>query len=61
MGMNFVPLRCHSEYSFLHGAVRLEPLLGRAARQGLGALGVAELGGMYGMVQFYVKAREFNI
>jgi len=61
MATSFVPLRCRSNYSFLHGAAKIEQLLEHAARSGLGALGLADLGGLYGAVQFVVKAREFNI
>jgi len=59
--MSFVPLRCRSNYSFLHGAATLDELLERAARQGTGALGLADLGGLYGAIQFFLKAKEYNI
>ena len=61
MVTNFVPLRCRSNYSFLHGVCRIDQLLDRAARTGIGALGLAELGGLYGTIQFYQKALEYSI
>ncbi len=61
MDTSFVPLRCRSNYSFLHGAATLDGLLERAARQGLGALGLADLGGLYGAIQFYQESKDYNI
>ncbi len=61
MVTSFVPLRCRSNYSFLHGVSRIEELLERAARSGIGALGLADLGGLYGAVQFYQSAKEHSI
>jgi DNA-directed DNA polymerase III PolC len=61
MVTSFVPLRCRSNYSFLHGAATIEALLEQAARQGTGALGLADLGGLYGAIQFYIKASDYSI
>ncbi len=61
MVTNFVPLRCRSNYSFLHGVCRIDQLLDRAARNGIGALGLAESGGLYGTIRFYQKALEYSI
>lgn len=61
MATSFVPLRCRSDYSFLHGVATLDQLLERAAREGMGALGLADLGGLYGAIQFYKKSIEYNI
>ncbi len=61
MATNFVHLRCRSSYSFLHGVCTIEALLEQAARRGMGAVGIADLGGLYGMIEFYCKAREYNI
>jgi DNA-directed DNA polymerase III PolC len=40
---------------------KIEQLLEHAARHGMGTLGLADLGGLYGAVQFVMKAREFDI
>ncbi len=61
MVTSFVPLRCRSNYSFLHGAATLDRLLERAARQGMASLGLADLGGLYGAIQFYKKAKDYSI
>jgi len=53
MVTNFVPLRCRSNYSLLHGASTIDALLDRAAQEGIGSLGIAELGGLYGAIEFY--------
>ncbi len=61
MATNFVPLRCRSNFSFLHGVCTIDALLEQAARQGMGAVGIADIGGLYGTIQFYCKAQEYNI
>jgi DNA-directed DNA polymerase III PolC len=61
MVTSFVPLHCRSNYSFLHGGATLDQLLGHAAREGMGALGLADLSGLYGAIQFLIKAKEYNI
>ena len=61
MDTSFVPLRCRSNYSFLHGAATLDSLLEHAARHGMAAIGLADLGGLYGVIQFYMKAKEYSI
>lgn len=61
MVTNFVPLRCRSNYSLLHGASTIDNLLDMAAREGAGALGLADLGGLYGAIEFNRKAKEHNI
>ncbi len=61
MATNFVPLRCRSNYSFLHGVCTIDALLEQAARQGMGAIGLADLGGLYAAIEFYRKAQEYNI
>ena len=61
MVTNFVPLRCRSNYSLLYGASTIDALLDRAAREGMGSLGLAELAGLYGAIEFYIKAKEHNV
>ena len=58
MGMNYVPLRCRSNFSFLHGPVALDRLLEAGKNLGHKALGLADINGLYGAVQFYAKAKE---
>ena len=61
MGMNYVPLRCRSNFSFLHGPVTLDRLLTAAESLGYRALGLTDIDGLYGAVQFYGKAKEKGI
>jgi DNA polymerase III subunit alpha len=61
MVTSFVPLRCRSNYSLLHGAAKVESLLERAARQGMASLGLADLGGLYGAIQYFKASRDYNI
>jgi DNA-directed DNA polymerase III PolC len=39
----------------------VDALLDRAAQEGTGSLGLAELGGLYGAIEFYIKAKDHNI
>jgi len=58
--MDFVHLHVHTEFSFLDGAARHDELLARAKALGMPALAVTDHG-LYGVVRFYQKAREFGI
>lgn len=59
--MNYVPLRCHSNFSFLYGPVDLDRLLDGATRLGYKAVGLTDIDGLYGAVEFYTKASQNNI
>ncbi len=58
---NFVHLHCHSEYSLLDGAARINEMVDRAAKLGMPALAVTDHGTMFGLIDFYRKAREAGI
>ncbi len=53
----FVHLRLHSEYSIVDGMVRVSAAVARAAKDGMPALAMTDLGNLFGMVKFYSKAR----
>lgn len=59
--MSFVHLRIHSEYSFLRGACRLEPLVARAAELGMPALALTDYGVLHGAVRFTEIARRYGV
>src|SRR3984957_13777133 len=65
MGMfnssDFVHLHCHSEFSLLDGANRLDPLIERAAELGMPALALTDHGVMFGAADFYSKCLTHNI
>lgn len=50
--MSFVHFRVHSEYSFLRGACRLEPLVLRARELGMPAVALTDYGVLHGAVRF---------
>jgi DNA polymerase-3 subunit alpha len=51
--MSFVHLHCHSEYSLLDGAVRVEDLIKKAKEFGMPAVALTDHGNLYGAVPFY--------
>jgi DNA polymerase-3 subunit alpha len=57
----FVHLRLHSEYSVLDGIVRLDEAIAAAAADGMPALGLTDLGNMFGLVKFYKEARSRGV
>ncbi len=57
----FVHLHCHSHYSLLDGAARLDGLVGRAKEFGMPALALTDHGNLYGALEFYQKAMKEGI
>jgi DNA polymerase-3 subunit alpha len=51
--MSFVHLHCHSEYSLLDGAIRVEDLIRKAKEFGMPAVALTDHGNLYGAVPFY--------
>ncbi|HZT43752.1 MAG TPA: DNA polymerase III subunit alpha [Chthonomonadaceae bacterium] len=58
---DFVHLHCHSEFSLLDGANRLDPLITRAAELGMPALALTDHGVMYGVAEFYSKCKASGV
>ena len=58
---NFVHLHCHSEYSLLDGAARINDMINRAASLGMPALALTDHGTMFGVIDFYRAAREAGV
>ena len=58
---DFVHLHVHTEYSLLDGAIRIDPLLKRAADFGMNAVAVTDHGTMFGVLEFYAKALAAGI
>jgi DNA polymerase-3 subunit alpha len=58
---DFVHLHCHSEFSLLDGANRLDPLIQRAAELGMPALALTDHGVMYGTADFYSKCKTYGV
>ncbi len=61
MGNRFVHLHCHTNYSLLEGASRIEDLLQAAGEAGMDALAITDSNGMYGVVPFFKAAKESGI
>ena len=58
---NFVHLHVHTQYSLLDGAIRIDPLLKRAADYGMNAVAITDHGTMFGAIEFYEKANKRGI
>lgn len=58
---SFVHLHCHTEFSLLDGAARIEKMVKRAAEQNMPALAITDHGTMFGVIDFYRAAREAGI
>ncbi|MBX9903719.1 MAG: DNA polymerase III subunit alpha [Burkholderiales bacterium] len=57
----FIHLRLHSEYSIVDGIVRVDDALAAAKADGMPALGLTDLGNVFGMVKFYQAARAAGL
>src|SRR3982750_3214478 len=59
--MSFVHLHCHSEYSLLDGANRIEDLIHRAQEFEQPALAITDHGNLHAAWEFQEKARKAKI
>jgi len=57
----FVHLHCHTEYSLLDGANKIEPLLARVRELKQPAVAVTDHGNMFGAIEFYTAAVRHGI
>ncbi len=58
---DFVHLHVHTQYSLLDGAIRIDPLLKRAASFQMISVAITDHGTMYGVIEFYEKAYKAGI
>jgi DNA polymerase III subunit alpha len=58
---DFTHLHLHTQFSLLDGAIRFERLFEMANAFKMGACSITDHGNMYGVVDFYFKAREYGI
>ncbi|GFM37544.1 DNA polymerase III subunit alpha [Desulfovibrio psychrotolerans] len=58
---DFVHLHCHTEYSLLDGAIRLEDLCAKAKDFGMPAVAITDHGNMFGAVYFYTMAQKMGL
>ena len=59
--MSFVHLHCHSEYSLLDGANRIDALLDTAVDMGMPALAITDHGNLHGAWDFHERAGKKGI
>jgi len=58
---SFVHLHCHTEYSTLDGAVRIEAAMKKAKEYGMPALAITDHGNMFGAIEFYQAGNESGV
>jgi len=59
--MEFTHLHTHSHYSLLDGLAKIDQLLDHCQKLKMKALALTDHGSMYGLVEFYQKAKEKGI
>ena len=59
--MAFTHLHVHTEYSLLDGSSKIKELLPRAKELGMDSIAITDHGVMYGVIDFYKKAKEVGI
>ncbi|MDR2488984.1 MAG: DNA polymerase III subunit alpha [Desulfovibrio sp.] len=58
---DFVHLHCHTEYSLLDGAIRIDELCAKAKDFGMPAVAITDHGNLHGALAFYVAARQYGL
>ncbi len=58
---DFVHLHTHTEYSLLDGLTKIPDLLNRTKQLGMDSLAITDHGAMYGVVKFFLKAKEAGV
>jgi DNA polymerase-3 subunit alpha len=61
MPQKFVHLHVHTEYSLLDGMCRIPQLIARTKELGMDSLAITDHGSMYGVIDFYMDAKEAGI
>ena len=57
-GKGFTHLHLHTQYSLLDGAIPAGRLFGRCAELGMDSVAITDHGNMFGVVDYYTKARD---
>ena len=57
--MSFTHLHNHSHYSLLDGATKINLMIERAADLGMNALAITDHGNLFGVLEFYTKAKQY--
>ena len=61
MQQKFTHLHVHTEYSLLDGFTTIDRLMDRVKEKGMDSIAITDHGSMFGVVEFYKKAREKGI
>jgi DNA polymerase-3 subunit alpha len=61
MSGDFVHLHVHTQYSTLDGALKVKDLLKKTAAMGMPAVAITDHANMFGAVQLYKYAKDFNV
>src|SRR5680860_452149 len=59
--MSFVHLHNHTHYSLLDGLTKIDEMVNFAKEQGSPAIAITDHGNMYGVIEFYQKAKKAGI
>jgi len=59
--MKFVPLHVHSHYSLLDGMAKIDELIAKAVADSMPAMALTDHGSMYGIIEFYQKAKKAGL
>jgi len=59
--MSFVHLHVHSHYSLLDGLPKIDQLINEVKKQKMKAVALTDHGVMYGIIEFYQKAKAAGI
>jgi len=58
---SFVHLHCHTEYSMLDGAARIDDLFAATAELGMPALAITDHGYLFGVYEFWKKSKKYGV
>lgn len=58
---DFVHLHTHTEFSLLDGLGKVKDIVAKAKEMGMNSLAITDHGSMYGIVKFFLKAKEAGI
>ncbi len=58
---SFVHLHCHTHYSLLDGANRIDELVNRARELNQPAVAITDHGNMFGVIEFYTAAKKAGV
>lgn len=61
MEPSFIHLRVHTEYSLIDGLVQIDPLVKEAAKNRMPAVGISDMGNLFGVVKFYKAALNAGV